>query len=359
MPAPLPQLVDPANYVPCDWNLSQDEAGRRHWVAHFCNHLELLCRLIVEEYAPPPGRLAQFRTAYLEIMQAARDAPARFGRVDVLLLDELRHELLTRFAFDDPFARIKRRENARALYQLPDILAELDRLDPSALIAQLVRGLLAGNLFDLGAQASIDRYHSGETEFSRARECLAARPWFVDDLDGWTRRCQNGAPHRHLLFFVDNAGGDVCLGCLSLVRWFLARGSRVTLAANSRPALNDVTADELETLLERAAELDAVLAEAGAAGRLGVVGTGNTAPLIDLSRLAAACVRQVADADLVWLHGMGRAIESNLHARFACDVVRTAVLKDEAVAKRVGGRLFDCVFQYQPARRMPHAPSRP
>jgi len=37
------------------------------------------------------------------------------------------------------------------------------------------------------------------------------------------------------------------------------------------------------------------------------------------------------------------------HARFTCDVLHTAVLKDAAVAVRIGGRVFDCVFRYTPA----------
>jgi hypothetical protein len=60
-------------------------------------------------------------------------------------------------------------------------------------------------------------------------------------------------------------------------------------------------------------------------------------------------VSATQDADLVWLHGMGRAIESNLYARFTCDAAWTGVLKDDEVATRMGGKLFDCVFRFRPA----------
>ena len=60
-------------------------------------------------------------------------------------------------------------------------------------------------------------------------------------------------------------------------------------------------------------------------------------------------VATTSDADLIVLHGMGRAVESNFHAVLRCDALRTAVLKDEQVAARLGGKLFDCLFEFRPA----------
>ena len=133
----------------------------------------------------------------------------------------------------------------------------------------------------------------------------------------------------------------------------LARGARVTLLANRLPALNDITADELAELLPAAAETDPHLQSGLHTGRLRVLSTGNACPLIDLTQLDAACVEHIADADLIILEGMGRAIESNRRTRFRCDVLRVAMLKDQAVAAHVGGRLFDAVFELTPAGRPP------
>ena len=55
------------------------------------------------------------------------------------------------------------------------------------------------------------------------------------------------------------------------------------------------------------------------------------------------------DADLVILEGMGRGVESNLKASFTCDAVKLAMLKDEAVARRCGGKLFDVVCRFRAA----------
>ena len=55
------------------------------------------------------------------------------------------------------------------------------------------------------------------------------------------------------------------------------------------------------------------------------------------------------DADLVVLHGMGRAIHTNYHARFACDALKIAVVKSEVVARQLGARLFDGIVRFEPA----------
>jgi type II pantothenate kinase len=54
-----------------------------------------------------------------------------------------------------------------------------------------------------------------------------------------------------------------------------------------------------------------------------------------------------ADADLVILEGMGRGVESNLDAKFSCDAVSLAMIKDEMVARRLNGKVFDVVCQFR------------
>ncbi|MBU0638122.1 MAG: DUF89 family protein [Planctomycetes bacterium] len=346
----LKQLANPDRYQACDWDLRQDPQGRAYWVGHFCEHLDLLLRLIEEEYPDADaGRRAAFAADYQAAMHAVHASPERYDRIDVLYLDELRHDLLVRHGFADPFRGIKARENGAALALLPGLLEELDCPGAGQRVEELVRGLFAGNTFDLGSMPTVERYHARGVDFRHSRASLPRRPWLIDDLDAWQNRWRGRTPPRHAAFFVDNAGSDICLGCLPLARWMLQAGTRVTLAANTSPALNDITAAELASLLVRVDTLDATLAEARAAGRLTVVETGGCAPLLDLSHLAPACVAAAADADLVILHGMGRAVESNFRTCFACDAVWSAVLKDEAVAQHVGGRLFDCIFRFAPA----------
>ena len=100
--------------------------------------------------------------------------------------------------------------------------------------------------------------------------------------------------------------------------------------------------------VERLAALDEDLAALVSGEMFEVVSTGNDLPLIDLSNVTDELNLAAADADLVILEGMGRAIESNLDAKFTVDTLHLALLKDEAVAARVGGQLYDCVCKYTP-----------
>ena len=342
----LPQLVDPAGYRPCDWDLKSDAEGRTYWTGLFCQHLELLTELIAEEYPDAnASQVAAFRRDYLDTMRTVEREPERYARVDVLLLTELRRDLCTRHGFEDPFLGIKQRENAASLELLPELLTKLDATPPEAQLEKLALGMLAGNVFDLGALPTIDRYRARNIGFRQTRASLPVRPWLIDDLEAWQDRWQESG-YRHVLFFLDNAGSDVCLGCVPLARWMISAGARVTLVANSGPALNDVTAPEAAKLLVNIAERDEILRRATATGRLALIASGSNAPLLDLTALAPACAAAAHDADLIILHGMGRAIESNFQAPLRCDAVRTAVLKDPAVARHLDGQLFDCVFRF-------------
>ncbi len=350
--ARLSQLVAPDNYRACDWDLRADAAGRSYWVELFRWHLnEVLVPLIQAEYGPAPDVLAGFRAAYLAAFERLHAYPERYERVDILLFTELRRQACQRYGFHDPFRTVKQRENEAALALLPDVLAELDGATPAARQALLTDGLMGGNIFDLGARATARAELGAGAAFRRARAESSGGRWLRNDAAAFWQRWADGRPYRHVLFFVDNAGGDIVLGCLPLARWMVQAGARVTLAANTGPALNDITAAELEPLLQRCAELDPALARAVAEGRLSVAASGGELPLLDLRQLPHELVSATADVDLVVLHGMGRAVESNWHARFACDAVWTAILKDEAVAARHDGRLFDCIFRHAPGPR--------
>lgn len=349
--ATLRQLVDPAAYRRCDWDLGADPAGRTRWCSLFRWHLDAVAIPMIRREHPemPPERLAEFRAEQLTCFDEIEHHPERFDPLDIITLTEVRNNVQARYGIDDPFHSFKQGENDAALALLPEVLAELDSAGPERRRELLATGLMAGNIVDFGSKATIERHHAGDTAFRRTRASQPPRPWRYDDLDTWWQRWESGRAYRHAVFFIDNAGADILLGCIPLARWILRHGTRLTLAANSGPALNDITAAELEPLLARAAEFDTTLAESLGQARLGVAATGNRVPLLDLTALSAEFVARAADADLLILHGMGRGIESNFHATFNCDALRTAVLKDEGVATRVGGRLFECVFRFTPA----------
>lgn len=162
---------------------------------------------------------------------------------------------------------------------------------------------------------------------------------------------------------TDKRRPRVHAGMLPLARELLRQGTIVIIAANTLPAINDITAAELEQLLPQICAADSVLCKGVSERRLQVVPSGSGLPVIDLSKVKPciceryppscpgrpacrqpACRKQIEQplphptlltmlinpaaqvsaelaeaaqqADLIILEGMGRSIETNLGARF-------------------------------------------
>ena len=174
----------------------------------------------------------------------------------------------------------KQLENEAALLLLPDHLAELDGLSWNERQETAAKNLLAGNVFDWGAKEaaalmqvpgfgfqqaldslqsrivihSIFTLHSYTTKkkekiiFIKNQYCFyhhyhqvvlssskcsiylddAERPWFIDHVQDWLARLQEG-PYRCAAIFVDNSGLDVILGVLPFARELLNHGTKVSL----------------------------------------------------------------------------------------------------------------------------------
>ncbi len=342
----LPQLADPDGYTACRWDLARDGSQRAYWLQLFRDHFPLLVEEAITEAHDEHGRGAAAQTEFCRYLDALDADPGREGRLTILAICLERERVLRRHGFDDPYRLAKRRQNDAALRVLPRVLEELDAVDDrDARDIALIEGVFAGNIFDMGATHTNSLFRDGGgVDFHETRGRLKPRPWLMDGLDAW----QNRRPHRSALLFVDNAGPDITLGMLPFARQMLRDGARVILAANSEPSLNDVTIEELQALIHRAGEIDPPLREALADGRLRLIGSGNGAPLIDLTRLSGELCAAATDVDLVVLEGMGRAVESNLDARFACDALKIAMIKDSGVAEALGGEVYDLVCRYEP-----------
>lgn len=205
-----------------------------------------------------------------------REEPAAYGKLGLANLLEMREECLREFHFRDVYAAIKQRENEASMAVLPDLLAELDSLEPPARLLALIEGVLAANIFDWGSRACVELYHSGTIlEIYRMSRNKMRRPWRVDNYDALFERMIGGEgdkepPKRHkrALLFVDNSGADIVLGMLPLARELLRRGTEVVLVANSLPAINDVTALELPSIVAAAAKHCEILRRAATVGGL-------------------------------------------------------------------------------------------
>ncbi|XP_032904017.1 4'-phosphopantetheine phosphatase isoform X3 [Amblyraja radiata] len=253
--------------------------------------------------------------------------------------------------FEDALDGVKQRENDVALKHFQKVVRNLDSLSMEERQFALVKGLLAGNVFDWGAKAVSDVLETNSAfGFEEAMKRLQARPWLVDAYNDWIERLK-GPPHKCALFFVDNSGIDIILGVFPFVRELLSKGTEVILASNSGPALNDVTCCELTIVTERIAAMDSVIRTALEKDKLLLVQSGSSSPCLDLSRLdkGLATVVWERKTDLVIIEGMGRAIHTNYYAALRCESLKLAVIKNAWLAERLGGNIFSVVFKYEMA----------
>lgn len=129
------------------------------------------------------------------------------------------------------------------------------------------------------------------------------------------------------------------------------------LCANSKPAINDITCAELILVIKKACLLNTTLRTAYTEAKtLKIIETGSASPCLDLSRinsdLAALIVKN--QVDLVVMEGMGRSIHTNYHAKFKCDSLKIAILKNKWLAERFGfmdqiDKKFPIVFKFEQA----------
>ena len=336
--AVLPQLQHADAYVPCDWDLRADAEGRAFWLDLFSQQMkDMAAAAVGAGYDAATAHDAN--DAFQRVIGQLRADPGALGpRLDILTLDRARDGAFRDRGIADPYRDIKARENAAALRELPLRLSQLDALPAEHRLEELIRGVFAGNLFDMGAKQVADRYATAGAPPTFADDLAGVkpRPWGVDHLDDADADAVTNA-----VMFVDNAGADVVLGMLPLARELVRRGASVLIGANESPSLNDITAKELRALLEDEPVFGPLLVE----GAIRVMSTGSADPLIDLTALDAAFCDAAAGADLVILEGMGRTLESNWLASFSCAAWRLAMVKNDRIAQRKGLALFDGVFR--------------
>ena len=358
----FPLLADAGVYRPSDWDLVTDAAKREYWVGLFGRqfpHLLDEARAEALDRGEDAGEVGQRLRESLVLFEGylgriEHDPGSVAERIDTLEICRERERILRGRGFADPYRLAKAREDAAALAVLPQLLRELDGMDDSSRAERLMRGVFAGNIYDLGAPETIKLFGGQSTkfDFGVTLKGLKGRPWLVDDLDVWLARWKSSySPYRCAVLFVDNAGSDIVLGMIPLTRELLRRGTGVILTANTHPSLNDITHDELVAIVEGVAGWDPVIGDALGSGALELVGSGNGIPLIDLSRVSVGLCEAVQrrGVDLVVLEGMGRALESNFFARFACDSLKIAMVKDAGVAGWVGGEVYDLVLKFEGA----------
>ncbi|QCD81069.1 type II pantothenate kinase [Vigna unguiculata] len=375
----FPLLADPKIYEPNTIDLS-DHSELEYWFKILSENLpDLVAKAVASEGGTDDAKRRgdAFARAFSAHLTRLMEEPAAYGKLGLARLLEMREECLREFHFFDAYISIKQRENEASIAVLPDLLMELDSLDEETRLLTLIEGVLAANIFDWGSRACVDLYNKGTIiEIYRMSRNKMQRPWRVDDFDVFKERMlgtgdKKPPPHKRALLFVDNSGADIVLGMLPLARELLRRGTEVVLVANSLPALNDVTAMELPDIvaeaakhcdiLRRAAESGGLLVDAmsttldsprgnSSSVPLMVVENGCGSPCIDFRQVSSELAAAAKDADLVILEGMGRALHTNLNARFKCDALKLAMVKNQRFAEKlIKGNIYDCICKYEPA----------
>ena len=407
---PFPLLADPAQYTPDTLDARGDPAELGYWLSVLAAQVpQVVAKAVASEGGGEDAvrRGEALRAALAGHLATLQANPAAYGTLALSDVFELREECLRECGFADVYALDKARENDAALAALPAVLARLDALAPLPRLEAAVAGVLAANIFDWGAAACVEAMAGGSLLEVHAAACAraAARPWRVDTFDAlatrWASALSSGLPpFRRTIMFVDNAGADAVLGVLPLARELLRAGGDVVLAANSLPAINDVTEGELRELVAAAGRLCPLLGAAAAAGaaaeaaaggrvpppagmrarvqsagrladlgqmggegsggcspqasaaasatltghiatprhpRLFVAGNGQGSPCLDLRRVPDAVADACVGADLVVVEGMGRALHTNYRARFRVASLKLAMVKNERLALRLLG----------------------
>ncbi|CAH1643383.1 unnamed protein product [Spodoptera littoralis] len=341
-------LLEPDKYNPDTLDLLVDEEAREYWL-NTCEKLTekyVNFALLNNEDPTVEIRALKFKTCYVEALKELRINPLAHGQLTIRLLLDINETCLRSQGFFDLWKKQKKYENDSALATLATRLAELDALpDERQRWMEIIRGVLAGNMFDWGAQAVTSILNSGLYE---ALEKIQKRPWLYDGLDKWLDKLEKTV-HHCAAVFVDNSGVDIVLGILPFVRALLLRGTGVILCANEWPALNDVTNVELEEILQGASHICPIISAALSTGDLVVRSSGQRGPCLDLRTISVGlCTEMKArGVDLIILEGMGRALHTNLNARLAVDSLKIAVVKNTWLAQRLGGPLFSVIFIYE------------
>ncbi|VDM75007.1 unnamed protein product [Strongylus vulgaris] len=243
-------------------------------------------------------------------------------------------------------------------------------LDSSERLFRVAKGLLAGNVFDWGAQKVVEMMESEEglpfdvavTSIPACRYLLdpfviaflivdlLERPWLIDSYDEF-KTTLNSKSYNCAAIFVDNSGADFVLGVIPFARELLKRGTKVIIVSNLSPALNDLTYSEMMAMIPLLRKADVLLRDAIDRERLMFEHSGQGSPCLDLRRVHSALNRRVLEeqVDLVVIEGMGRALHTNLHAHFVCDSLKVAVIKTQWLADRMGGEIFSVVFKFERA----------
>src|SRR5438067_707411 len=97
-------LANPTGYNPCSRDdMHVDHEFRDYWLNHFEHHFDTVMKLAVDVYGPAAeGRTRACRADLMAWIGAVRANPLSFPRLDLLVLDQVRQDMLIAHGLPDP-----------------------------------------------------------------------------------------------------------------------------------------------------------------------------------------------------------------------------------------------------------------
>ncbi|KAJ3338808.1 Pantothenate kinase 4 [Gonapodya sp. JEL0774] len=354
VPKPLvsfPLLANPDTYQPDTMDLPSNPRLTQEWIDILERNLHQLVEMALTWSGNAfsedrQGKAELFESTYRNHLARLRAEPHAYGTPSVRSLLILREQCLHEMGFFDIYEHVKKQEREAALAAFARVIEKTDVIsDPQERLTELIENVAAGNMFDWGSTKIIEMLKTGDLDFDSAKTKVkkSSKWWQVSTL---VNRLVNEPAPKRVVIFVDNSGADIILGILPFVRAFIQMDSYVILAANTYPAVNDVTVSELHEILAIVSNDDRVLGEAYRNGKLRCLGTGSGAPCLDFRRIDRDLAEETLAADFVIVEGMGRAIHTNLNAEFTVESLKIAVFKNRSVADYVGADMYDGLCLY-------------
>ncbi|KXS12164.1 fumble-domain-containing protein [Gonapodya prolifera JEL478] len=340
-PTPLvsfPLLADGSLYQPDTMELPSNPRLTQEWINILEKNLHQLVEMALtwSNSASDNTKAELFESTYRNHLARLREEPHAYGTPSVRSFLILREMTLHEMGFFDIYEHVKRSENEAALEAYDMVVKKTDQIsDETERLTELIENVAAGNMFDWGSTQIIEMLKQGDLNFDSAKlKVKRSAKWW--QASGLVDRLLNEPAPKRVLMFVDNSGADILLGVLPFIRALLRKGSEVILAANTYPAVNDVTVSELHEILTSVGSKDAIVFDAYQSGRLRAMGNGSGSPCLDLRRVDRELAVEASKADFVIIEGMGRAIHTNLFVEFSVESLKIAVFKNKSIADYVG-----------------------
>ncbi|KAM3003220.1 hypothetical protein FF2_033604 [Malus domestica] len=140
------------------------------------------------------AKAEKFAQRYTEILEdLKKDPESHGGPPDCILLCRLREQVLRKLGFQDIFKKVKDEENAKAISPFESVVDLNDAIeDEVKRVENLVRGIFAGNIFDLGSAQLAEIFSKDGMSFLASCQNLVPRHWVIDDMDAfklkWTKK---------------------------------------------------------------------------------------------------------------------------------------------------------------------------